>query len=312
MVIRQQQLECVLLLGIALTGCGTATIPEQATSSADSGPPVVVTTCYPLYMMASELAGNDAVVKYAVPDVQTSRTWVPSSADVQKLQAADVVLFNGAGYEPWAQKLSLPRSRTVDTSTGYSEKLLHVADSMTHQHGPVGPQSDREIIPTSWLDPELAVAQLRRVEEQLLRIAPDAADTISQRAIAFRNSFDQLEQQLERLRADSSGHEISVATDETDFGYLISRLNWKSHRIQWTEQNTLTADFTDKVATAPPQLILIPPNCERNRMEVLQETGILCVVVDTCESTLPESDAANSLAGRLSANLDRLRTGLGL
>ncbi len=312
MVNRRPQLEGVLFLAIIVTGCGTATTSEPAVSRADSGPRVVVTTSYPLYLMTSKLAGDVVVVKYAVPNAQTSRTWVPSSDDIQKLQAADVVLFNGAGYEPWAQKLSLPRSRTVDTSSGYREKLLLVADSMTHQHGPVGEQSVRDIIPTVWLDPELAVAQLRRLEEQLLKLAPDAADAISQRATALRNSFDQLEQQLERLRTDSSGHEISVATDETDFGYLTSRLDWKTQPIQWTEQNTLTDEFTDKVATAPPQLILIRPDCERDQMEVLQATGILCIIVDTCESTLPDVEHADSLIDRLSANLDRLRTGLGL
>ena len=312
MVNRQQQLACVLLLSGVLTGCDTTTIPERTAAPAGNEPPVVMTTSYPLYMMTSGLAGDAVAVQYAMPAGQTSRTWVPSSDDVQKLQEADVVLLNGAGYEPWAQKLSLPRSRTIDTSSGYRGKMLHIADSMTHQHGPVGQQSDRDLIPASWLDPELAVAQLRRVEEQLLKLAPDAADAISQRATAFGNSFDQLEQQLERLRADTSGQEFSVATDETDFGYLTSRLNWKTHRIQWTAQNTLTDEFTDEVATAPPRLILIRPDCEQNRMEVLKATGILCVVVDTCESDRPAADGANSLVDRLSANLDRLRTGLEL
>lgn len=312
MVNRQQQFACILSLSIVVTGCDTAAIPEQPKSSANNEPPVVITTSYPLYMMTSGLAGDAVSVRYAIPDGQTSRTWVPSSDNVQELQEADVILLNGAGYEPWAQKLSLPRSRTIDTSIRYRRRMLHIADSMTHQHGPVGPQTDRDLIPAGWLDPELAVAQLRHVEEQLLKIAPDAADGISQRANAFHNSFDQLEQQLERLRADSSEHEFSVATDETDFGYLTSRLNWKIHRIHWTDQNALTDEFTDKIATAPPRLILIRTDCDLNRMKLLQATGILCVVVDTCESAGPAAEGANSLVSRLSANLARLRTALEL
>ncbi|MDG1897483.1 MAG: metal ABC transporter substrate-binding protein [Fuerstiella sp.] len=281
-------------------------------SSADSGPAVVVTTSYPLYLMAQELAHDVVVVRYAVPEGRMPQTWTPLSDDIQKLQAADIVLFSGAGYEPWAQKLSLPRSRTVDTSSGYSDKLLHVADSITHQHGPVGQQSDRDVIPTSWLDPQLAVAQLGRVEEQLLKIAPNATDAISRRATAFRNSFDNLEHKLEQLRADSAGRKISVAADDTDFQYLISRLAWRNQHISWAEDGTLTAEFTEQLASDPPLLILIRQDCERKRAEVLQATGVSCIAVDTCESAHGKAKAADRLVARLSANLDRLRRELGL
>ncbi|MEO2029675.1 MAG: metal ABC transporter substrate-binding protein [Fuerstiella sp.] len=309
MVNRRLRFECTCLLGIVLAGCGTANSPENDLSGADSRRPVVVTTSYALYSMASELAGDAIIVQYAVSDGLTSRTWVPSSADVQKLQAADVVLLNGAGYERWAQKLSLPRSRTVDTSSGYREQLLHFADAVTHQHGPVGQQSDRDAIPTVWLDPELAAAQLHRVEEQLLRLAPDAADAISQRATGFSNTFDKLDQQLQQLAADSAGNATTVVTDDTDLQYLINRLGWKAHQIQWSEDGRLTEEFVRKVKSTSPQLALFRTDGSGHRMEVLQATGVSCIAVDTCESALPDGD---SLVGRMSANLDRLRAGLGL
>ncbi|MEO2014221.1 MAG: metal ABC transporter substrate-binding protein [Fuerstiella sp.] len=269
-----------------------------------------MTTSYPLYRMASELAGAAIVVEYAVSDGQTSRMWLPSSEDVRKLQVADVVLFNGAGYEPWAQTLSLPRSRIVDTSSSFRDKLLQVADAVTHQHGPVGQRSDRETIPTIWLDPELAAAQLRRVEEQLLRLAPDAADAISQRTIAFSNTFDQLDQQLQQLANDSAGDTITVLTDGTDFHYLTTRLGWKAHLIQWSDGGVLTQETLDDIKSTSPQLILIRTDCSENRMEILQATGMTCVAVDTCESVMLGADSATSLVARMSANLDRLRAGL--
>ena len=309
MVNRWLRFECAFLLGAFLAGCGTATSPEHDSIGADSRLPVVVATSFPLYRMASKLAGDAIVVEYAVLNGQTSRTWVPSSQDVQKLQMADAVLFNGAGYEPWAQTLSLPRSRIVDTSSSYREKLLHISDAVTHQHGPVGQLSNRDTIPTIWLDPELAGAQLRRVEEQLLRLAPDAADAISQRATAFSNTFDQLDQQLQQLAADSSGDTITVVTDETDFQYLITRLGWTAHQIQWSEDGLLTEESVDEIGSTSPQLILFRTDCHENRIQILQATGISCVAVDTCESALPGAD---SLVTRMSANLDRLRAGLGL
>ncbi|MCP4856410.1 MAG: zinc ABC transporter substrate-binding protein [Fuerstiella sp.] len=308
MVNRWQRFEYAFLLVVVLAGCGAADNPNETFPGADGRQPVVATTSYPLYKMASELAGDDVVVEYSVAAGQTSRTWVPSSEDVQKLQAADVVLLNGAGYEPWTLKLSLPRSRTIDTSNSYRDRLIQVENTVTHQHGPVGQQSDRGVISTIWLDPELAAAQLRRVEEQLLRLAPEAADAISQRATAFSNTFDQLDQQLQQLVADSAGNTITVFTNETDLQYLITRLGWQSHQIQWSEAGRLTEETVNDINTTSPQLILIHADCNENRVQVLQATGITCVVVDTCESEL---SGADSLVARMSGNLDRLRAGLG-
>jgi zinc transport system substrate-binding protein len=312
MLNRHRQYRCVLLLSLGLTGCGSATTSEQSALHADSRSSVVVTACYPLYMMADALAASAVDVEYAVPDGRTSRTWDPSPEDVQKLQTAGVILLNGAGYEPWAQRLSLPRSRTVDTSSGYRARLLRVADDVTHQHGPVGQQSNRDAIPTTWLEPELASAQLGRVEEQLVRMVPDAADAVSQRATAIRNGLKQLGRKMAQLRAETSAREVTVATDEPDFQYLTSGLGWKMHQIQWASNDILTPESVAAFTEHSVQLIMIRPDGNQTRIEQLRALDIPCVAVDTCEFALRDADTADSLVSRLSANLDLFCTELGL
>ncbi|MEQ9410054.1 MAG: metal ABC transporter substrate-binding protein [Fuerstiella sp.] len=320
---------------LLFSGCGQPADPSDSESPGDerSATPVsVVVTSYPLFAMAQEIAGNALTVHYPIPDTVTSPAWKLTTVDISLLQNADAVVMNGAGYEPWANRISLPRSRVVRTSVGFEDQLQYAAGAVTHQHGPSGAASGGTVIPITWLDPTLAEAQLRQVEQVLCRLAPEKAAEISERTTVLADSLQQLSDDIEQLRVRTSADKMTVLCDRTDYAYLLARLNW---------QCRLLPDLSDTVAgpaggeraggspagaepaTGEPaadteRRATIPapsPENEDVRICLLASTdgrpdpkaaavrpGLTIVYLDLCEQEEP----GRTLIDRLQANLTRL------
>lgn len=149
--------------------------------------PVVATDNYPLAYFAGRLGGGGIDVLFAVPDGTDPSFWRPSIPDIAAIQRADLIALNGAGFSTWPTKASLPRSRTVDTSAGFQDRLIKT-DTVTHSHGEGGEHSHTATANYTWLDFSLAMAQARVLAGAMIRQLPDRAP--------------QIETELEALLAD--------------------------------------------------------------------------------------------------------------
>jgi zinc transport system substrate-binding protein len=112
------------------------------------------------------------------------------------MQNADLILLNGASYEPWLTSVSLPESQLVDTSAGFKDKLIGLEERVTHSHGPEGKHEHAGTAFTTWLDLTLAVEQARSVKDALARLLPRHAPEIE--------GFEQLRKELVGLDAEIS------------------------------------------------------------------------------------------------------------
>ena len=104
----------------------------------ESGPLVVAVVNYPLAYMAERIGGEHVEVRFSVPADVDPAFWQPTAEDILAMQAADVILCNGAGYANWMSTATLPTSRVVDTSAAFSGRLIARTDLVTHTHGPDG------------------------------------------------------------------------------------------------------------------------------------------------------------------------------
>jgi len=77
---------------------------------------------YPLKYFAERIGGPHVKVILPVPSGQDPVYWTPTIADITAYQQSDLILLNGAGYAKWVKKVSLPRSKTVDTSRQLKER----------------------------------------------------------------------------------------------------------------------------------------------------------------------------------------------
>ena len=101
----------LLSLLLMLPGACGGDEASQREEPAD-GPPVVWASAATVRSIVTRIAGDR--VTLTGPGGAT-RDFRPTRSDLQALQAADRILLNGAGAEPWAETAFLPRSRVTDS-----------------------------------------------------------------------------------------------------------------------------------------------------------------------------------------------------
>ena len=109
---------------------------------------------------AERIGGAHVDVRLLPPANSDPAFWRPSDADVAALQAADLILLNGAGYAKWRHYVSLPESRTANTGRGFANTLIVVKERGTHSHGADGEHSHSGFAFTTWLDMQQARQQM--------------------------------------------------------------------------------------------------------------------------------------------------------
>ena len=135
------------LVSVILLAAGCSNEEHQtATENAAAEKPLstlVVASNYPLYFFASRIAeGVDGRPEIVFPDVEGDPAfWTPSVEQIQLLQAADLVLLNGAGAESWLNLVTVDQRRLRDTTAAIASDLIPLNDSIQHQHGPEGEHS---------------------------------------------------------------------------------------------------------------------------------------------------------------------------
>jgi len=122
----------------------------------------IVAVNTPLQYIAERLTQGDAEVVMPVPAQTDPSFWRPSISDISMVQSADLILLNGAGFATWVDRVSLPRSKTVNTAAGIEDQFI-VTESITHSHGDGGEHSHEGLASYLWLDPTLAAAQAEAI-----------------------------------------------------------------------------------------------------------------------------------------------------
>src|SRR5262245_31422948 len=192
----------IALLGLAslLAGC------EPGDRS--SAKPLVVATLYPLSECTRRIAGDRADVVSLVPPGVEPHDWEPSPQTVVQLAKARLFIYNGAGFEPWADKLiaDVARGRTTIVEATQGIDLL---------------SSNGRVDPHVWLDPRLAQRQVETIAAGLARIDGANASGYGDSARGFAGRLGQLDATFEAALRDCARRD--VVTSHAAFGYLTRR-----------------------------------------------------------------------------------------
>ncbi|MDR5682763.1 MAG: metal ABC transporter substrate-binding protein [Armatimonadota bacterium] len=203
---------------VAIVACAPAR-PEQRLS--------VVASFYPLYEFAQRIGGDRADVRLLVPPGAEPHDYEPTPQDVVALGQANLVIYNGAGFEPWIERLRgeiSDRAVVVDATEG----LPLVAAEHGHDHPgeerKEGPQKEA-LDPHVWLDPVLAQQQVDNILAGFVRADPEGEATYRANSKALRKDLQALHERLEQALADCRIREFITA--HAAFGYFARRYRIK-------------------------------------------------------------------------------------
>lgn len=293
------------LVLLAMLSCKQS---ERKASSPDSPEKAVLvyTSNYPLYFFANRIGGDFLNLEFPASESTDPAYWQPDPVAISAMQQADLVLLNGASYEKWLGKVSLPTSRLVNTTDGLEERFIPLEEAVTHSHGPGGEHEHSGTAMTTWLDLSLALKQAEAVKKALiLKFPGQKAD--------FDEAFTQLEAELMQLDTDLesitvANPELHVVFSHPVYQYFEQRykvkgtsLHWEPDVMpdeeQWKELSHIVEDHQGKWMVWEDE----PLTEISSRLESL---GIRSIVFNPC-GNLPEEGDFLSV---MKSNLESLRT----
>ncbi len=308
-------LVCPTLLTFALltTGC------EQAPDKPKKGelPPAgglrkgaatddVYTTFYPLAYFAERIAGDTVKIVNPCPPDADPATWMPDDDTLVKYQEAALILVNGASFEQWVDKVSLPELRTVNTTRPLTLNLLTYEDAVVHSHGPEGQHAHEGIDGHTWLSPRNCRIQARTIRDALNRTFPDHAARFDEGYAALErdlNALDVRHKELARLL-----EEDPIIAAHPAYNYIASEYGWNVKNFHFDpdvmpDENAL-AELQAFLNEAPAPIILWEAQPQPAIAERFQdEFNLISVVFSPCESK-PAGKA--DFISVMHANIDRL------
>src|SRR5436189_185304 len=149
----------------------TGPFVDSLRPAAQSSGVKVLTTFFPVYDYARNIGGDRINVSLLVPMTLDVHAFEPTPSSVQAVATASILIYNGAGLEPWIPSIVAaadnPRLVLVDSSANVS--LLRVP--------PAFQKENRTIDPHIWLNPVLAKVQVANILRGLVQVDPaDAPD----------------------------------------------------------------------------------------------------------------------------------------
>lgn len=181
----------------------------------------VVTTLFPLYDMAKNIAEEKAEVSLLLPPGVEPHSFEPKPGDIIKINEADIFVYTGEFMEPWAEgivKGAVNKNLTVvDASRGTKmvPAVFHDKDE------PVGSPD-----PHIWLDFDNAKIMVENILQALQKKDSAEKNFYGRKADEYNSRLDELDSAYRTAMAVCKKKEIIYAGHYA-FGYLANRYGIK-------------------------------------------------------------------------------------
>ena len=188
----------------------------------------VFVSTFSLLEAGRAVAGNVIEVRSVVPVGSDPHMFSPNPSQVAELSKSALFIYNGAGFETWAEnmKKTLPLSvKVVDMSQfvtlqkngeGYSvnhDEHAHESehqDEHEHRHGGYDPHY--------WLDIDNMISMTRTLDREFSQLLPDKAERFHQNTAAYIAELEKLKGEFTQGLSECKNR-ILVSNHDA-FGYL--------------------------------------------------------------------------------------------
>jgi zinc transport system substrate-binding protein len=226
----------------------------------------VVTTFYPLTFLSQEIGGDYIQITQLVPNNTEIHSWEPSTSHIVAADDADIIIYNGAGVDPWMEDDVLPalsntKTRTIVETTLNLDLLLGSEDESEteeHEHGVYDPHT--------WVSPYMAKLQAEKIFNALVQKDPQHESYYTERWLDLKSRLEQLDNEYSTGLATAKKDAIFVS--HAAFGYLAYRYGFEQYGVIG-----LSADEQPSAATIA------------NLVNLMQEHEIFVVYVDPVYSS---------------------------
>lgn len=219
MKLKRKLLAVITAAATVLSLCACSS--ESGYSSSDSGKLKIISTVFPPYDLARQIAGDNAEISILLPPGSEIHNYEPSAKDMIAIRNCDIFLYIGGENEQWAEKLI----NSNDTENVTAVKLIDYVPTLSededehdhdhdhdHEHGH---ETDEHI----WTSPKNAQLMLSAVYDAICKVDPSDKQTYTKNKDAYAKQLSDLDDAY-RSAVDNAKNKTIVLADKFPFRYL--------------------------------------------------------------------------------------------
>lgn len=285
------------LFAIATAILSACEKPSTQTHAPRGDSKTVLTTFYPTQYFAERIAGEHLTVECPVPAGADPIFWRPDSAALQRYQAADLIIINGADFEKWTATASLPENRIVDTAKSFEQDFIEFEGETTHKHGKDGEDHTHSGIDGhTWLDPNHAKVQAAAIHQAFAKKWPAHAADFEANFKSLVTDLDALDQAFKDLNLQAP-----LLASHPAYNYLARRYGWKVTSLDLDPETMPAKDAIG--ADHPAKIILWEAEPREMIVSLLEKTHALKSIV----FSPVEMEGEQDYLATMNANIERLK-----
>lgn len=194
---------------------------ESSYSSNDSGKLKIISTVFPPYDLARQIAGDNAEISILLPPGSEIHNYEPSAKDMIAIRNCDIFLYIGGENEQWAEKLI--NSNDTENVTAvklidYVPTLSEDEDEHDHDHDH-DHEHEHETDEHIWTSPKNAQLMLSAVYDAICKVDPSGKQTYTKNKDAYAKQLSDLDNAY-RSAVDNAKNKTIVLADKFPFRYL--------------------------------------------------------------------------------------------
>ena len=303
----------LVVLGIAGCATGKENSSQTTSATAESKKLQVVTTNSIIYDMTKNIAGDLVNLHSIVPVGQDPHEYEPLPEDVQKVQKADLIFYNGInlenGEDAWFAKM------VKNAKKEPNKDYFAVSDGVEVIYLEGQNEAGKED-PHAWLNIENGVIYAKNIAKQLIAKDPKNKETYEKNLAAYVEKLEALDKDAKQRIAKIPEEKRLIVTSEGCFKYFSKAYNIPSAYI-WeinTEEEGTPEQITKLVrqlrASKVPSLFVESSVDDRPMKTVSQETGLPIYSTIFTDSIAEAGKDGDSYYSMMKWNLDKIIEGL--
>jgi len=247
---------------------------------------------YPLQYFAERIGGDYVDVFFPAPSDIDPAFLTPGREVIRQYQKADLILLNGADYAKWIDKVTLPKSKLINTSKSFKADYIPLEDTATHSHGPAGEHAHTGVAFTTWLDPLLATKQADSIKEALIKLMPGQKEYFLNNYEALKSDLQELDRRIETIV--STDPDKPLLASHPVYQYLAKRYSLNLQSVHWEPDEVPGPDQWQQLdiilENNPAKWMIWEDEPTGETKDLLREMGIQSVVFNPCSNVPEEGD----------------------
>ena len=305
-----------LLTAAATALCLCSCTSQNDTDNRDSGKLKIISTVFPPYDLARQIAGDNADISILLPPGSESHTYEPTAKEILEIQNCDIFLYIGGENEQWAEKIiSSNKSDSMKTVKLINcVKTLEEADLHEEEHHEEHSHEADEHI---WTSPKNEQLMLTAVYDAICEADPENKAVYTKNKDSYNEQLSELDKAYKEA-IDNAKNKTIIIADKFPFRYLAEEYGLDCYAAFSScsdESEPSAAAMTSLISKIKEQNIPVVYYLEFSSTKVADtlcsETGASSLMLHSCHNVSKEDlEKGISYVDLMKQNLENLKTAL--